>query len=254
METRLDMTSKMNKDFESEFVGLNSGLLLDIYDVHNCFLFSNNHLQTYNGNNFQTDIIKNGTQYLGTNFINKYLKYFSCQFGYKFYRPDDNKLFCKYLINDDIFAIFRYHFAVSNIVHQIQNKGIQLHVKAFVIPKSIVSVYDHSITFKYSINTIEQYLFTKNIHNYIKIRIKENKIKSIIDIIKTIEQNYDIDDIKFNDTNKLIFIVDRRRINTKQDTLYIVSNNKSDKNNFSELHFNYFIGFNYRLASNKCIL
>ena len=133
---RLDVNSELCKDFDSKFGGLSTALLLDIFDVHKCYLFSN-HFQSYNSNDFKTDIIKNGTQYLGTDFMNKYIKYFPYQFGNTFYSisAQKNKLFNNYLINDDLMIVFRYHFAISNIVYQIQSKCIHLCVSAFVIPK-----------------------------------------------------------------------------------------------------------------------
>eukprot|EP01084_Bolivina_argentea_P256373 431617_1 len=163
---------------------------------------------------------------------------------------NDVNLFPDYLINDDIFEIFRSHFAVSYYVNYLKNNlcfqhGKRFEIETIVIPKNISCVYGSDIILKSNIKRISTYLAHKQVENYVAFRIKRNKMKSIIDIANEIKSHYDIEDITFDKTSKLFIIVDRRGVS---DIMYVFPRNGT---NYHELNMNYCIGFNFVIENNN---
>ena len=103
---RLDLTSNMYKYFDSQTIGLNMAVLIDIYNVHQLYRFKNFHFKAYPIREFKSDIVRNGNEHFGVNFTQKHLENIAIQ-------SDENKLFPTHIINDDMFQILAYHFGIS---------------------------------------------------------------------------------------------------------------------------------------------
>ena len=64
-----------------------------------------------------------------------------------------------YVINDDIFEVMSFHFAVSSMVNRLeQNQMKELKIRSIVIPAAITSIYDSEIEYKSTIELIGDYL------------------------------------------------------------------------------------------------
>merc|ERR1712154_316473 len=63
-------------------------------------------------------------------------------------------LYPQYIINDDMFKIWKYFFAASQFVQKHKPKTFKIHI----IPKEIVCIYDNDIIHPFHIDNIEKYL------------------------------------------------------------------------------------------------
>eukprot|EP01083_Nonionella_stella_P303686 1052189_1 len=78
--------------------------IMDIYDVHNIFMFTNFNFREYTIENFKT----NAAQALGQKWID------NASFEPRF------SLYPVYLVDDDIFRVLEYHFGVSYFVNTLK--------------------------------------------------------------------------------------------------------------------------------------
>eukprot|EP01084_Bolivina_argentea_P187017 322237_1 len=225
--------SSMNK-------GLNHNVLQDIYDVHRQFRFSNYHFDEYSLIQFRNDIIQAGNHYLSADVVKSCVSNIEFQKRMNFY-PN-------YIINDDMFAISGYIFAVSEYVHCIRNNSNNLKLNLVIIPKSINNVYDDSMLYQYKVTDIDGYLHCKNIYDYQRCAFRFDVNVDQNDIIAAMKQQYDIEDIINENIKNIIILIDRRHKNCSKDILYMFSSKYM--NHFSELYTNYFICIDFNIFSN----
>eukprot|EP01084_Bolivina_argentea_P123314 218534_1 len=234
----------MNSDVTKKAV--QTLLLMDIFDVHKIFKFFNFNFKEYDIADYEKDIKtcieKQGKKALGDVFIEQHINNVTfC---------DRSNLYPNYVINDDMFQIFDYHFGVSLFINGLKNNlyfghGSCVEVQSLVISKSISSIYDEDLLFKYSIGRIEEYLVGKKIYDFYK-----NQLKSGNDIVTAIEQWYNIDVIQKNRICGLMIIVDRRYSHESgYDLLYTFPYENHQR--FPELETNHLIGFDFKIK--KCI-
>eukprot|EP01084_Bolivina_argentea_P193897 332639_1 len=220
-ESVFDNTVGSSKDFHSKIPGLNESLLHDIFDVHRAFKFSNYHFLDYSANEFKADIANNGNRYLGHKFVEQYINNIRFEPRFNFHP--------KYLIQDDIFSVFNYVFATSYYVHYLKNNmylNMCFELNLIIIPKSITCIYDENMTFKHNIDRIEEYLFAQNVHHYARSIFRSN---DYVKIAKEMERVYDIDDIKRDNTSRMVIIIDKRQLNNgHHDILYLFPSIASD--------------------------
>eukprot|EP01084_Bolivina_argentea_P262391 443698_1 len=206
-------------------------VLRDVFDVHRAFVFSNFHFREYTVDNFKEDIMKNGVWHLGQTFIE----------NIQFNKPYN--LYPNYLVNDDMFSIFNYHFGISYYINYLKNNlninnGSHFILKSFVIPKSVSCIYDENKSFNYTIGYVAQYLLNVCSSEFYKIPVNSHQIQSLI------KQIYNIDDIKKCKITKLMLIIDTRRLDNDQyDEMYIFP--FQNEKRLTEMYTNYFIGFEY---------
>eukprot|EP01083_Nonionella_stella_P232592 820325_1 len=137
-----------NEDTSQYKDGLNESLLMDIYDVHRIFVFANFNFTDYTTHHFKTDINKAfGEQFIETHAHNVSLE------------PRFN-LYPVYIIDDDIFRVFEYHFGVSLFVNGLKHnlyieKNTHFEIRCTVIPQSVSSVYDEHMPFTHTIGDRE---------------------------------------------------------------------------------------------------
>eukprot|EP01084_Bolivina_argentea_P250583 419908_1 len=210
--------------------------LQSILDVHRHFCFSNHHFEDYKLKDFYKDISNIAGKYLSDKFVKTYIS--NMKFKNRFnFNPS-------YIINDDMFEIMKYHFRISEYVSYLTkeiniDKTPQFELKAVVIPKSIISVYDDNLIFNYgsniAINNIDRYLLSYNKSDYIRVDAKKY-------IKEDLQNLYNIKDISRNNITKLMIIIDRRH---KKDTLRLFPCRTFDI--FAAATNNYFIGFDFHM-------
>eukprot|EP01084_Bolivina_argentea_P228081 385286_1 len=136
---------------------LNFGIVRDIYNVYDCFLFSNYQFIDYTKTEFILDIQKNvpfdcnDEQVTRVQQINTLV---ATMEKYNFYP--------RYIINDDMYEIWKYFFSVSHIIHKMRQTKNNFKVKVYVIPQSVVSIYDNTLEHRISITNLHNYLFSNN--------------------------------------------------------------------------------------------
>eukprot|EP01084_Bolivina_argentea_P018660 34714_1 len=214
-------------------------LLTDIYTTHKLFIFTNFNFEEYNKNDFKKDIKKHAITILGENTIEQYSQHVESM--------DEVNLYPSYLVNDNVFEIFEYHFAISYYLNYLKHglfieNGQRFQLKAVVIPSEITCVYDSNVIF-HKIGRMMKYLSKKKVNNFCAFQINRNKIKSISDIKTKIIEEYDVEDIQLDKTYKLVMIVVRSAVD--YDMMYIFPNKSGVR--FDELDMNYFIGFNHMI-------
>eukprot|EP01083_Nonionella_stella_P066540 175280_1 len=96
--------------------GLTFHLLIDIYNVHKCLLFSNEHFKDYDVNEFVKDI-QDSTH------LNPQTKQRIKSIGFEDKITTIN-LYPSYIIDDDMYQTCKYLFCASHIVHkQMENNN-----------------------------------------------------------------------------------------------------------------------------------
>eukprot|EP01083_Nonionella_stella_P039047 106198_1 len=116
---------------------LNGRMLMDIFDTHRIYKFSEFQFQMYSKNQF-TETLK----------TNKFIKRNKDQIINMFNAFYDNQiefvLYPSWLIADDQFIVFNYFFCASYIVNELRVNPTrnQMKFSIYIIPKNIVSIYD----------------------------------------------------------------------------------------------------------------
>eukprot|EP01083_Nonionella_stella_P054921 144941_1 len=220
--------------------GLSQSLLMDIYDVHKIFVFANFHFREYDMREFVSNI----SNAFGDRFIETCVPF----------KPRFN-LYPNYIIDDDIFRVFDYHFGVSLFVNTLKSnlyieKNTVFEVQCIVIPQSVSCVYDPHMGPVGRIGAMSKFLINKHI-DFHKTRLKSNTMKSAREITKHIELHYNMEDVEAAESsNKLMIIIDRRASQkTKYDSMYIFP--YQNNNRFSELESHYFVWMQFKIVRNN---
>ena len=157
--------------------GLNLAVLRDIYDTHKVFMFGAFNCAEYGLVDFGNDIKKAEDKIFGDTFCSRHIIKHegdgdSDDSDYSdddddYFKVDPMKLKSKstlspsFLIDDDLFEVFGHIFAASDGVSQLlkckdANYGIE--VFCCVMPKRVISLYDDSAVYKYSIDDVEEWM------------------------------------------------------------------------------------------------
>eukprot|EP01084_Bolivina_argentea_P150742 263223_1 len=130
---------------------LNDIMLMDIFNVHRVHKFSNYHFEEFTKNEFIQAIVNN--KFLDEANRQQIVNIFENRFeqSLKF------ELYPKWLIDDDQFAIFNYFFCSSYLVNKLRNDSSVTNIKflIYIVPKRIISLYDHNKTFHVNIKDID---------------------------------------------------------------------------------------------------
>eukprot|EP01083_Nonionella_stella_P126616 383325_1 len=226
--------SRYEDESENDF----DALLRDVWSVYKCHRFTQFNLTQYSLDQFKEDI--KGRVHL-----------FEQSLRNKTTNINDDKchLYPQYLIDDDIFEIFKYHFAVSSYVNYLKNtmyieEQNPFKINAVVIPTAVSSVYDPNHAFKYSITEIVDYLSSKKAYGFMVFRFKRGEA---YDIVNEIQHHVDISDIELLGAHHMLLIIDRRMAH--YDLMYILLSAK--QRNFYELYTNNFVSFSYKIRREK---
>eukprot|EP01083_Nonionella_stella_P126615 383324_1 len=230
-----------NPDIDEESVNENDfeTLLSDIWSVYKCYQFTQFNLTQYSLHQFNSDIMERAHRFeqcLHNKPTNVQIKH------------DKSYLHPQYLVDDQIFDIFKYHFAVSCYVDYLKNTmhieaRAPFTINAVIIPSAVSSVYDPSIAFKCSINEIDQYLVDKKEHGFIVFKFKRDETHDVATIFKEIQHHTNVMDIELVDASHMLLIIDRRKAH--YDLMYVLLRAKQP--NFYELSRNYFVSFSYTI-------
>eukprot|EP01084_Bolivina_argentea_P214726 364516_1 len=230
------------KDIYSKKRNVSDDLLLDIFDVHRIYIFSNFNCKEYTVADFKNDMEKRDNGIIGDNLMDVSIR-------------SSLNLYPQYIVNDDIFRIFDYHFAVSAFVNELKNElyletNSCFNIKCFVIPKTISCIYDEDLLLDCKIGTIEDYLSNRNLTCFCKTitRLKTDAPKDIIDVVNHIKIHHcNLEDINSSKSRQLVIIFDRR---SRDDYDYLYVLQCDTINEHRELGFNYFVGFNFIICRN----
>eukprot|EP01083_Nonionella_stella_P052164 138491_1 len=214
-------------------------LLSDIWSVYKWHRFTQSNLTEYPLHQFKRNIIARAHRFkslLRNKSANIQIKHDNCY------------LYPQYLIDDHIFDLFKYHFAVSCYVDYLKNTmhieaRAPFTINAVIIPSAVSSVYDPRIAFKCSINEIDQYLVDKKEHGFIVFKFKRDETHDVATIFKEIQHHTNVMDIELVDASHMLLIIDRRKAH--YDLMYVLLRAKQP--NFYELSRNYFVSFSYTI-------
>eukprot|EP01084_Bolivina_argentea_P055042 100932_1 len=127
----------------------------------------------------------------------------------------------EYIIDDNMFIIWRYLFYTFNLVNKIQHNSNNhtFTVKLFVIPNRVVSIYDenseYKLPFKIDPDVISSYRYSDI------IIAPSTDVEDISSLGKAIERK--MEEKKY-DTNNVVLIIDRTKSHkTHKDRIFIVS-------------------------------
>ena len=233
-----------DKDFHIKMKGLNESLLMDIYDVHSIFKYFIFNYKEYTINDYKKDIHKKRCMdVLGQKFIKQYIDTASFALRYNLHN--------NYIVDDDMFRLFEYHFGVSLFVNKIKNHlfisyGQCFVVQSIVIPHSVSSIYTEKMKLNCDITHIENYFLERKLHNFCKTKLKSNIPKNSTYINDIIMNWFDIDEIKRECINKMMIIIDKRGA---KDLFYACTFQNNQQ--FLPLNGNYVIGFDFKVCQDS---
>eukprot|EP01083_Nonionella_stella_P276228 938448_1 len=229
---RKQMMMDMDDDIDRNSEGLSFNLLIDIYNVHKCFLFGNYHFQHYDVEQFADDIEK-------SKHLNPQTKKCIKNSGFEDHITTID-LYPSYIIDDDMYETCKYLFCVSRIVHKKRETKHPFSLRLCIIPKRVVCIYDHDVVIPFAINDIASYLESKRM-KAIKIHIRHSEDMMLITAL--------LEDVLSN----VLCIVDRRH--DDGDVFYIIHTSSDTSYTLDELNQNYIIGWEFNvLCAVQCHL
>eukprot|EP01083_Nonionella_stella_P276229 938454_1 len=213
--------------------GLTSQLLIDIYNVHKCFLFSNYHFMDYGVKDFANDIQKR-------KHLNPQTKQNIKSIGFEDKITTIN-LYPSYIIDDDMYQTCKYLFCASHIVHQQMQNNNHVSLRMCIVPKRVVCVYDPAMIIPFGINDIESYLESKQM-KAIKMNIRHSE--DTISITALLQDKITRQIAKISN---VLCIVDRRR-DDNRDVLYIIDVSSSTSHALDEFNQNYVLELEFQVS------
>eukprot|EP01084_Bolivina_argentea_P003457 6483_1 len=120
-----DLFSQNNNNIGDNNVELNQAKLCDIFNNHNCFLFQNYQFQQYEKKRFLYEHIEKNNL-LGNDAETLMIKAADI---YIF------NLFPDFIINDNMYVIWKYLFLASRVVHEMRAQFIDFTLQISVIPR-----------------------------------------------------------------------------------------------------------------------
>ena len=217
-------------------------LLSDIYSAHRAFLMANERFAEYSFPDFVENARALNSTSDDTN-IDQVIP--DIQLAVTKVTPLASNFYPSFLIQDDLFAVMRYHFAVSRVVHDLreQRTAYDIHVRCIVIPERTVLLYDSSIEHECSILNVTEYLEEKTVDKY-QCRVFSKQTANEYVEVSELVNSESVD----AETGNIVVLVDRRDPKqTQQDKLYVFE--CDDISRFEELHKNYFFGMQFKICA-----
>eukprot|EP01084_Bolivina_argentea_P079184 143683_1 len=228
---------------DDRFVGLHFNTINDIYNVHDCFIFSNYHFSRYEKSVFIDNIQENNFfKQDGDNeqFIDKVKNFTNTNMM-------SIDLFPVYVIEDDMYQIWNYFFKLSHLAYNLKETKSNLKnnvtLKMVIIPKMVVSKFnDEDI---YTPKLIVSDYDDKDIFN-VKEYLQSNSSNAVL--------NYNPDPkllfselsqlIANNKNDNVLVVIDRR---FTSNNVYVTTTNVDLCENYPELNTNYFISLQLQI-------
>ena len=142
---------EMCKDMNSKWPALTMDILNDIFGAHKALIFGRLQRQDFTRKQFMEQLKKAEEKTFKEAICSPSVSGQKHLFSLSFY-PE-------YIINDDIFEVMAFHFAVSLVVRSKSKKlndAQELRICSVVIPEAICSRYDADIRYQPTITTIDQ--------------------------------------------------------------------------------------------------
>ena len=160
-------------DFNEKWPGLNLNLLIDIYSVHKALMFGQFKFKNYTKKEFMSSIQEAEKRVFGEAICSPIIGKHESSLKLSFHPS--------YVINDDIFEVMAFHFAVSLLVNRLAPKDFdhrEMTIRSIVVPMAVISIYDSRIAHKSSIEQIGNFVNSispPNLHYcaHIKSNIKD---------------------------------------------------------------------------------
>ena len=223
-----------DEDLNVKYPGLTAKLLVDIFSVHKALLFGKFNFTNFTKKDFMSNIKEAEERMFGESICSPILKANQSAFNLSFHPF--------YIINDDIFEVMAFHFAVSSLVNRLlQNEIGELHIRSYVIPTKVTSIFDAEVDHKSTIKVVDVYLNTKsssNLHLFRRINQDLKNIKLVTQIL------FDMIEIilQRNCAGDIIIALNRRNMVNR-----VCIFECNDRREIAELYQNYFIGFDFNL-------
>ena len=226
--------------FDEQWHGLNLALCRDIFGVHKVFIFGTFNCTQYTFDEFLVDVRFAEQKIFGNAICTPH---FVPRENIKMMRGAT--LFPNWLIRDNLFEVLRYHFAVSQWINRLKCKDIdvELDVISCVIPRNVVSLYDHDIAYQHSIDDIIEYLSGTSVEVIHHSEITAGG-RDVLDIFRFVDESIKSTDLQNSKT--IVFIIDRRAsTETGNDSYFVLRCDSMES--VGELTTNHFIGLHFKL-------
>ena len=156
-------------------------------------------------------------------------------------------LYPLYLIDDDLFQVFKHFFAVSDSIKRVLDLNefeTRMDVFCCVIPRRVVALYDHDVIYKYSIDDIDEWLSKNRFHVlYRKTTLNIDDDGRAMDIDQQFQEQCARMATSNPSSKLLVFLIDRR-----QFEIITVIFECWDIDDVFDLTTNHFIGMHFSLC------
>ena len=193
-------------DFSPKWPGLNPQSLFDVYCVHKCHRFTFQQMDDYPLSEFIQNVKESEDAIFGNIGVSDFV-----ESGCFRERAGRFSLFPSWLIKDDVFAVIQTIYGLTDFVQSLRanrRSPSALWVGAFIVPQSVVSLYDHNVYFNNGIPSITEYLAEKGVANFGRGLIG-GRTRSAADIGRAVQDLYD--EIEHGDSANIVILVDRRQ-------------------------------------------
>ena len=247
-----DLRDRGKRDFSAKWKGLNEQSLFDVYAVHKCHRYTFHQMDDYPLSEFMKDVEKSDDEIFGNVGAKDHVQSKAFED-----RAGKLSLFPSWILNDDVFSIISFIYGVTDFIEKLkpkQSSSIET-IRAYVIPRSVVSVYDQSFEFFVDIPSVDKYMMQKESYIYVfRCGSITSSSYTVCDIAMLIQNLYD--DIRIigesrsdipDDRPMNIGIVFDRRVSNKSENQNLVVFECRDWQSFGELKWNNLIGFDFEL-------
>eukprot|EP01083_Nonionella_stella_P173197 596699_1 len=221
----------------------NADLLIDIFNTHRIYQFSNFHFKSYEKDQFIKAIQTN-------KFIDENRDQTVNCFAEKYETTTPFTLYPPWIIVDDQFIICNYFFCASYIVNKLRANAMRDRYKLciYIIPSKVASIYDENIVFPLTITSdVSAYLIQSGFRMFSRAAIKESHAKDPQKLLQIMEYYLNCPDSGYLSQDVLL-IIDRRE---QQNVLYVL-NASIDDRKLLKLKQNHLLGMEFDiLALNK---
>ena len=229
-------------------------LLRDILSVHKVFMFGAFNCSEYTLDDFLRDIKMAETgddekgikAIFGETIISPHVvREHGDLIDPKKFKPHFT-LYPEWLIADDLFAVFRRLFAVSQWAANLQRDGVASNLNIFcsVIPEKVVSLYDDEAVYEHSIGDIAEWLssgsWSVDMGRHRVYSVEQDEVMEIVERIEECSGS-----IKVDEAELIVLVFDRRnwiKIGTERLTVFRCQSMDSvvelTSNHFIGMHFN----------------
>ena len=243
IETGYGNATLNSEDLSPKWEGLNVQSLFDVYCVHKCNRVTLHQMSDYPLSEFIENIDDADDKTFGKLGISKILQ--KEDLSKRFQRVS---LYPSWLINDDIFSIISIIYGITDFVQTLnvrRHSHSILTVRAYILPHSVVSLYDRSVYLLVDIPPLARYLENVGIFRFGSRLFNATKF-SADDVGKTTQAMYEM--IQIDDSTNIVIVIDRRQSSRTGDQELFVFQ-CATWNVCDNLLANHLIGFDFEVSS-----